>query len=56
MGRRGGKLRDARWTGSLGGDNLILITKLGGEIDGNKKESVMHDREGGRFIRWEMGK
>jgi len=56
MGRRGGELRDAGWTDSLGVDNLILITKLGEEIDGNKKESVMHDREGGSFIRWEMGK
>ena len=34
--RRGGrKLREARWTGSLGVDNLILITELGEEIDGN---------------------
>ena len=49
-------MRDAGWTDSLGVDNLILITKLGEEIDGNKKESVMHDREGGSFIRWEMGK
>ena len=55
-GRRGRELRHAGWTGSLGVDNLILITKLGEEIDGDKKESVMHDREGGSFIRWEMGK
>ena len=55
-GRRGGELRDTGWTSSLGVDNLILMTKLGEEIDGNKEESVMHDREGESFIRWEMGK
>jgi len=37
-------------------DNLILMTELGKEIDGNKKESVMHNREGGSFIRWKMRK
>ena len=55
-GRRGRELRDTGWTSSLGVDNLILMTKLGEDIDGNKEESVMHDREGGSFIRGEMGK
>lgn len=55
MGGRGGELRDAGWAESLGVDNLILVTKLGEEIYGNKKESVMHDGEGGSFIGWEMG-
>ena len=34
----------------LGVKNLILVTKLGEEIDKNKVEAVMHDREGERFI------
>ena len=36
-------------------DNLILVTKLGEEIYGNKKESVMHDGEGGSLLGGEMG-
>ena len=53
-GRRG-KLRDSGWTGSLCMENLILMTELGEKVDRNKKISVMHDREGGSFIRWKMG-
>ena len=49
-GRRGGELGDAGRTVSLGVKNLILVTKLGEEIDRNKVEAVMHDREGERFI------
>lgn len=48
-------MRDAGWAESLSVDDLILVTKLGEEIYGNKKESVMHDGEGGSFIGWEMG-
>ena len=54
-GGRGRELRDAGWAVSLGVDNLILMTKLREEIDGNKVEPVMHNREGESFIRREMG-
>jgi len=36
-------------------DDLILMTKLGEKIERDKEISIMHDREGGSFIRWKMG-
>ena len=52
----GRELRDTRRACVLGVDNLILMTKLGENIDGNKEKSVMHDWESGSFVGREMGK